>query len=113
MADRNPLTVILQTRFPDFPYYVFGHSMGSMVTRLYLVDYGARIQGAILCGTIGPNPATRMAVNMSDSVARSKGMTYRSAMLHKFAFKSYNRRIPEEKTVFDWLSRDESAVELY
>ncbi|MFR0868129.1 MAG: alpha/beta fold hydrolase [Adlercreutzia sp.] len=33
------------------PYFIFGHSMGSLVLRSYLPRYGSGLAGAIICGT--------------------------------------------------------------
>ena len=111
--DMKTLTDIMQTRFPDLPYFVLGHSMGSLITRLYLTEVGDRLTGCILSGTAGPNPFARTGVRLANSVAHSKGMTYRSAFLSNLAFKSYNRRIPDPQTMFDWLSRDKNIVQMF
>ena len=34
-----------------------GHSMGSFLSRSFLTRYGGMLQGCILCGTMGKNPA--------------------------------------------------------
>ena len=52
-------------------------------------------------------------MRLANSVAHSKGMTYRSAFLSNLAFKSYNRRIPDPQTTFDWLSRDKNIVQMF
>ena len=33
------------------PYFIFGHSMGSLVLRSYLPRYGQGLAGAVICGT--------------------------------------------------------------
>lgn len=40
-------------KYPDLPYYMFGHSMGSMIARDYSAAYGKDLAGAIYCGTTG------------------------------------------------------------
>ena len=44
----------MQRRYPDLPYFLLGHSMGSLIARLYLLDYGEKLSGCILIGTVGP-----------------------------------------------------------
>lgn len=113
VEDVKKLTDIMLDRYPDLPYFLFGHSMGSLITRLYLAQYGAALSGAVICGTVGPNPLAKTGISIADSVARSKGATYRSAMLNKLALGNYNRKIENPRTCFDWISRDEQVVALY
>lgn len=113
IQDMQKLTDIMQTRYPDLPYFVLGHSMGSLITRIYLTSCGDRLSGCILSGTAGPNPLARTGVRVANSVAHSKGMTYRSSFLSNLAFKNYNRKIPEPHSTFDWLSRDPNVVQMF
>ena len=113
VEDVKHLTDLMQRRYPDLPYFLLGHSMGSLIARLYLLDYGEKLSGCILIGTVGPIAASGSIVHLADSVARSRGITYRSGLLSNLVFKGFNRKIKQPKTVFDWLSRDEAAVDLY
>lgn len=111
--DMLKLTDIMQERYPDLPYFALGHSMGSLITRLYVTRCGERLRGCILVGTIGPHAFSKTAVRVADSVAHSRGITYRSAFLYKLAFSNYNRKIPNRQTTFDWLTRDKEVVAVY
>ena len=42
---------------PDLPYFLFGHSMGSFLSRSYAAHFGKELAGAIFCGT-GELPAS-------------------------------------------------------
>ena len=37
--------------FPGKPYFLFGHSMGSFLSRTHLIRYPGTLTGCILCGT--------------------------------------------------------------
>ena len=111
--DMKQLTDIMQQRYPGMPYFLFGHSMGSLLTRLYLPQYGQKLSGSILCGTGGPNPLAKTGVKLADTVAHSRGMTYRSALLSRLAMGNLNRKIAHPQSVFAWLTRDQHIVELY
>ena len=93
--DVKQLTDLMQRRYPQLPYFLLGHSMGSLVARLYLTDYGEKLAGCILTGTVGPNAAAISAAHLADSIARTRGMTYRSGFLSDLVFKGYNRKIKE------------------
>lgn len=113
VEDVKKLTDIMRMRYPELPYFLFGHSMGSLLARLYLPAYGKQLDGCILCGTVGPSPFARTGVHLADSVAHTRGMTYRSAMLSRLAFNNFNRKIAGAQSMFSWLTRDEHIVELY
>ena len=49
--DMNVLTNIMKKKYPDMPYYLLGHSMGSFLARLYAAQFGEGLSGLILCGT--------------------------------------------------------------
>ena len=43
VEDVKHLTDLMQRRYPDLPYFLLGHSMGSLIARLYLLDYGEKL----------------------------------------------------------------------
>lgn len=53
MEDERRLQDIVREKFPDLPYFMFGHSMGSMIARDFCAKYGDSLDGAIYCGTTG------------------------------------------------------------
>lgn len=113
VRDVAQLSEIMKKRYPQLPYFVMGHSMGSLIVRLYLMKYGKTLSGAILCGTIGPQPFAGMAIRMADSIVRSKSPTYRSGFLAKAALRGYNRRFEKQSSGFGWISRDPKAVAMF
>ncbi|MCI7124636.1 MAG: alpha/beta hydrolase [Agathobaculum sp.] len=113
VEDVKQLTDLMQRRYPTLPYFLIGHSMGSLVARLYMTEYGDRLSGCILISTVGPSPAAVGGARLADSIARSRGMTYRSSFLSNLSFRGFNRKIKHPRSVFDWLCRDEDIVSLY
>lgn len=53
--DMNVLANIMKKKYPDFPYYLLGHSMGSFLARLYAAQFGDGLSGLILSGTTHVN----------------------------------------------------------
>ncbi len=111
--DVAALTDKMKQQWPDLPYYLLGHSMGSMIARLYMARYGDKIDGCILSGTPGPNNMVGVGIQLSNSIIRSHGPMYRSSMLNALVFRNYTSRIPDCDSPFDWLSRDHAVVTLY
>ncbi|MBQ7294846.1 MAG: lysophospholipase [Clostridia bacterium] len=112
VEDCHELTEIAKSENPGKPYIFFGHSMGSFVARAYSLKYSADIDGAVYCGTSGPNPAAGAGILITKLITKLKGDHYRSKLIDKIGFGSYNSKF-EGRTAFDWLSRDNFEVDKY
>ena len=106
VEDLHAVSLHLKKRYPDLPLFLFGHSMGSMIARLYLSKYASLLQGAVLCGTAGPNPASRAGMALCRHIIATKGEMYRAPRLYQLIFGSYNSRYNHPNTEYAWLSRD-------
>lgn len=101
-------------RFPGVPYYILGHSMGSFLTRYFLIKYGREVDGAIIMGTgYHSVPVAVFGKALTRVLAAVKGWKYRSVLVNKMAFGSYNKGFAPARTDFDWISRDEATVDAY
>ena len=102
--------------YPDshIPYAVFGHSMGSFVTRVYLTRHAFGVDAALICGT-GQQPML-MAVagrTITGLIARARGERYRSKLADSLGVGVYSKAIKDARTPLDWLSTDEAVVDEY
>lgn len=114
IKDIHRLRRITEEKYPDVPYFVMGHSMGSFLMRQYICYYGEGLRGAIIMGT-GWQPAVVLYGGrvLCHTIALFKGWRHRSKLLDLLAFGSYTSRIRNPKTVQDWLSRNEEVVRLH
>ena len=106
------LTRMAKEENPGKPLIFFGHSMGSFVARAYCLQHAKDIAGAVYCGTAGPNPAAGMGALIAATIGKIKGDHYRTKLVDKIAFGAYNNKF-EQRTAFDWLSRDHFQVDKY
>ncbi|MDO4516417.1 MAG: alpha/beta fold hydrolase [Bacillota bacterium] len=114
LADLRRLTELTKSAYPDLPYFLLGHSMGSFYARQYLCDYGGELDGAIIMGTgCQPRGMVRMGKVLCGVLARVKGWRYRSEFVDNLAFGGYNKRFEPARTPKDWLTRDEKIVDAY
>ena len=113
VKDVHTLTKKVREQYPDTPYFLLGHSMGSFVARLYMAAYPDLLDGVILSGTAGPNPAVKGGILLARLIAATKGKNYRSVQLDKLAFGRFNDRILDRRTDKDWLTRDNQVVSQY
>jgi len=51
IGDIRKLFLATKKRYPDCPYFMLGHSMGSFLLRQYIQNYGKELTGAIVMGT--------------------------------------------------------------
>lgn len=112
--DMRTLTEMAEEEFPGVPIFLLGHSMGSFLTRTYVAQFGNKITGVILSGTAGnPGIAAALGRMIARNGMRSKGAAVPNPRLDKMSFGSFNKKIKNPKTNFDWLSVNEDNVEKY
>lgn len=74
MEDEHTLKEIVCEKYPDLPYFLFGHSMGSFITRDYAAKYGHDLTGITICGTTGIfRGASEASKELEKAVAEGKG----------------------------------------
>lgn len=114
VRDVHRLKKMAEEENPGKPIFILGHSMGSLILRNYLFRYGRGIDGAIISGTASHNAITTGAgILLLRVIALFKGESYRSKLADKLVNGNANARIPDKKTEYDWLTRDEKIVEQY
>lgn len=111
IRDAHQLNQIAKNLFPGNKAYLIGHSMGSLVARLYCVKYPDSIDGAVFLGTPGPFSLTAVGMVMAQQAIRRKGPLSRPAVLDKLVMGGFNRPFVPARTPKDWLSRDEAQVD--
>ena len=114
MEDEHKLKEIVSEMYPDLPYFLFGHSMGSFIARNYLCRYGSGIDGAVIVGTgmqsAGLIFASKAMAGIQKLFCGSKHVSH---FIDKAAFGGYNKRIDSPRTSSDWLSRNTENVDRY
>ena len=86
---------ILRAEHPGLPLYLIGHSMGSFATQNLLLESSELYDGVVLTGSTAIDV---MAANMADAPAGD--------------LSAFNAGF-ENRTGYEWLSRDEAEVDLY
>ena len=100
--------------YPDVPLCIMGHSMGSFLTRTYLIRYPGTVKAAIIMGT-GWQPKAVIAGGMAvaKAVGAVVGENGTSDLVTNLAFGAYNKLFAPNRTSCDWLSADEDNVDAY
>ena len=114
VRDEEVLRLAMHENYPELPIIVFGHSMGSFMTRTLLIRYPDAFNAAIISGTGNQGAAlVNGGLFMGNLVTCLKGAHHYSKFLNNLAFGSYNKIYDNPKTEYDWLSRDEANVQKY
>lgn len=112
--DMYRLHLRIKEQFPDTPLFIMGHSMGSFLTRTYLIRYSGTVRGGIIMGTGWQNEATIAAgLLIAKTIARTRGDNATSDFVTNLAFGAYNKAFAPVRTGYDWLSADTDNVDRY
>lgn len=115
VEDSGQLLKWMRETYPEVPYFLLGHSMGSFMARTMLFRFRfSGITGAIISGT-GWQPAPVLAAGLAicKLEARRIGEKNTSPLVNKIMFGNYNKGIEPQRTAFDWLCTDDAVVDRY
>lgn len=114
LTDVHTLRERMGQEYPGIPYFIFGHSMGSFLTRNYLIQWPGSVSGAILSGTGQESPLTvrlgRLAASAARRIGRGQAV---SPLINALSLGAYNRQFAPNRTSVDWISRDETVQDAY
>jgi alpha-beta hydrolase superfamily lysophospholipase len=114
VEDMDRLRRLESAKYPNVPYFLLGHSMGSFLTRTYLIRYPDQYDAAILSGTGQQSPALINAgFFAANLLTLLRGPGADGKLLNDMAFGSYCKKIDNPRTPFDWLSTNEENVDRY
>lgn len=114
IADVHTLRTSMQASYEGVPYFLFGHSMGSFITRAYLARHGAGLAGAVICGTGNqPLALSKAGHALAMMLCRLKGADYRSPLLDSMGAGGFGKAIENPRTPLDWISTDPAVVDAY
>ncbi len=114
VADMDTLHELTKSKYPDVPYIFFGHSMGSFLTRTYIIKHPEKPDLVILSGTGHQvKPLVLSGYAIASAIVKAKGPRADGRFLNDLAFGTYNSKVPFPMTDFDWLSQDHENVRKY
>ena len=114
-ADIHAVNAEIRRIKPNIPMFLLGHSWGSFLVQNY-IEYSEeiKIDGCILSGTKGPDGfLIKAGVPLMIVLSALKGQRKGSRMAKSIGDGAYNKPFKPNRTVFDWLSRDEKEVDKF
>lgn len=114
VRDIRQLRELTGAQNPGLPYFMLGHSMGSFLTRTYLINWPDTLTGAILSGT-GQEPAATVTMGRAvcSLLCALRGPDSHSDFVYNLSLGAYNKQFRPNRTSADWICRDERVVDAY
>lgn len=101
-------------RHPGLPVVLFGHSMGGLIALNVLLRHADRVAAAAIWNAnFSAGIAGRAAQALLAWERFRLGSDVPSRIVPKLTFDAWAKTVPDRKTAFDWLSRDEAEVRAY
>ncbi len=114
VEDMYQLTTIIKKEHPNKKIILFGHSMGSLLSRVYVTKYGKELDALILSGTAGfMKGLGTVGIMSANMVSTFKGRAKGNKMLKNLFFGEFNKKFKPNRTKLDWISRDEKQVDIF
>ena len=114
VEDAHRLRMTTQAEYPNLPYFLLGHSMGSFVARNYCLKYERGLSGVLLSGTGHFPPAlVTSGLLLANLFCVFGGEKKPSKFLENMSFAGYNKDWSPPRTDKDWISRNEKKVDAY
>lgn len=112
IEDMKYLMVNTKADYGDLPYFMLGHSMGSFLTRGFLIKYYKDLNGAIIMGTKGKFKGIenigKFIANMQKAIF---GGSKRANFICGLSDGGYGKKyFPEDNSVFAWLTSDKEEI---
>lgn len=111
--DMHILYSIMHKRYPELPYILFGHSMGSLCARLYASAFGTELSGLVICGTAQIPSGLDFTISTLDKLVEKFGPRTVNSKIAGLLNKSYSVGIPDRSSDLDWLSVNRDNIKKY
>lgn len=111
LKDEKSLHDIAVKAYPGLPYFVFGHSWGSMLARGYAAYYGGDITGLMLCGLCSQWKGCEIEYRDPAFRAAYEADPYQPAgAWFDKVFLDMTARIDHPNSAADWINNDPNGV---
>ena len=108
--DVRSVQLKVKESYPELPWFLLGHSMGSFVARTFLIDYPGEVDGCILSGTGQESALTVAAGKLLTGLGDPHKV---NKLFYDLSIGAYNRKFAPARTGADWICRDEKVVDAY
>lgn len=113
VEDAHQVTMELRARWQGVPLILFGHSMGSLVVRMYTKKYDRDIDMLVVCGSPSKNDFLKAGKCIASVQGKLFGNHHISKLLEGASFGAFAKPFAQEKSRFAWCCSDPEVVRQY
>lgn len=113
LEDQKLITKYIKETYNTENIIIFGHSMGSIITRNLLQTESNNYSKIVLSGYPNYQPASKLGIILAKIIKKFKGGKYNSKLLSDISVGSFNKKIKNPRTNLDWLSYNTENVDNY
>ena len=113
LEDEETILEMIHENWAGVPVVLFGHSMGTIIARVFLQKWSREFHKAVLSGYPNPNPAAAAGSVLAGFFASLRGAKGYSKLVDGMVLGAFSKAIPDAKTPVDWLSVNPENVERY
>ncbi len=114
VQDEKSLHDIAVQDYPGVPYFIFGHSWGSLISRAYAARFGSDLSGMMLSGVVSMLKGCELLRNNPEMEAAFRANPDQPADEWVLkAFQCMLERIPNFVTGSDWVANDPRIIADY
>lgn len=113
VGDIHEISACLKERYPDKPYFLLAHSMGTLISTNYFRKYDNFVDGLFLSGMPGNNPAAGFGKKLIRIISIFKGDYHRSSLINSMVMGPFAKPFLKEGSECAWISKDRENVKRY
>ncbi|WP_397447244.1 lysophospholipase [Polaribacter sp. R77954] len=114
ILDMRKLTEIIKNEHPNEKIILLGHSMGSLLSRDYITEYGKDFEALILSGTANfMKGLGSFGMLSAKFLSKLNGKHRSNELLKNLFFNQFNKKFKPNRTKVDWISSDEKQVDKF
>ncbi|WP_179344185.1 alpha/beta hydrolase [Winogradskyella ursingii] len=114
VSDMYALSNLMKSEHPNSKFILFGHSMGSLLSRKYVTQHGDELDALILSGTASfIKGLGNIGLVTASAVTAFRGRARRNDFLKSFFFGEFNKKFKPNRTKLDWISSDQEQVDIF
>ncbi len=111
LSDMLKIRRFIESEYEDVPVYLLAHSMGTIISRVFLQKHSDKYEKCVLIGYPCHQPHTFVGLNTANAVVAAKGAQYRSEKLGELTTGTFNKEIKTPRTTCDWICTRNEVVD--
>ena len=113
IEDEETILKMIHERWKGVPVVLFGHSMGTIIARVFLQKRSREFHKVVLSGYPNPNSAAGAGIALTGLISAIKGARGYSGLVDGMVLGPFSKAVPGAKTPLDWLSVNGENVRKY